>query len=57
LSQACVGSPETIAAALREFIARTQADELIIASQVFDHAARLRSYEIVAEVRRTMGGD
>lgn len=57
LSQACVGSPETIAAALRAFISRTGADELIIASQVFDHAARLRSYEIVAEVRRTIGGD
>ena len=32
------------------FIARTQADELMITSQIFDHAARLRSYEIVANL-------
>jgi len=30
-------------------VARTQADELIVATQIYDHAARVRSYEIVAE--------
>ncbi len=46
LSMAIVGGPETVRRRLREFIATTGADEIIIASQLFDHAARLRSYEI-----------
>ena len=36
---------------LSQIIAATAADELIIAGAVHDHAARLRSYEIVAGVR------
>ena len=35
--------------ALEEVLAQTAADELIVASQVFDHSARLRSYEIAME--------
>jgi luciferase family oxidoreductase group 1 len=50
LSHAIVGSPETVRARLQAFTARTGADELIVASQIHDHAARLRSYEIVASV-------
>jgi luciferase family oxidoreductase group 1 len=45
-----VGSPETVRRLLHDFIARTNADELIVATQIYDHAARLRSYEIVADV-------
>jgi luciferase family oxidoreductase group 1 len=52
LSSAAIGSPETVAAALAAFIARTGADELMITSQIFDHAARLHSYEIVASLRQ-----
>ncbi|MGE3303986.1 MAG: MsnO8 family LLM class oxidoreductase, partial [Hyphomonadaceae bacterium] len=44
-----VGSPETVKRKLDEFVALTQADELIITSHMYDHAARLRSYEIVAD--------
>jgi len=51
LSHAIVGSPETVRAGLARFVSQTGADELIIASQLFDHSARLRSYEIVAEMR------
>lgn len=51
LSNACVGSPDTVRAQLQAFVERTGADELIIASQIFDHAARVRSYEIAAAVR------
>jgi luciferase family oxidoreductase group 1 len=51
LACSVVGSPETVRAGLREFIARTGADELMVTSQIFDHAARLRSYEITAQVR------
>ncbi|MFA4913048.1 MAG: LLM class flavin-dependent oxidoreductase [Burkholderiaceae bacterium] len=44
-----VGSPETVRAGLRSFLQRTQADELMIVSDVFDPAARQRSYQIIAE--------
>jgi hypothetical protein len=37
--------------ALTAFIAETGADEVMMTSQVYDHAARLRSFEIVAELR------
>ena len=43
-----VGSPGEVAAGMREFVARTGADELIVVSHIYDHAARLRSYEIAA---------
>jgi luciferase family oxidoreductase group 1 len=51
LSCSAVGSRETVRAGLQSFIERTGADELMITSQVFDHQARLRSYEILAELR------
>ena len=51
-----IGSPDTVRAQLKAFIERTGADELMITSQMFDHAARLRSYEIAAQVRQTPGG-
>lgn len=44
-----VGSPETVAERLRELQARTGANELMLTTNVFDHALRLRSYELVAE--------
>lgn len=49
LARAVVGSAETVKAGLTAFAAQHQADELILVSQVFDHAKRVRSYEIVAE--------
>ncbi|MEJ8816238.1 LLM class flavin-dependent oxidoreductase [Variovorax ureilyticus] len=51
LSCSAVGSRETVRARLQAFIDQTGADELMITSQVFDHEARLKSYEIVAGVR------
>jgi luciferase family oxidoreductase group 1 len=54
LTCTAIGPPPVIRQALREFIERTDADELIIASMIFDHAARRRSYELVAEVFRDM---
>ncbi len=44
-----VGSPATVHARLNEIVRQTQADELIIASAVHDHAARKRSYELLAQ--------
>lgn len=46
-----VGTPETVRAQLAEFVEDTGVDELIVASAVYDHAARLRSYELLAELR------
>jgi luciferase family oxidoreductase group 1 len=51
LSASVVGSPETVRRGLEQFISRTAADEVIIAAQIFDHAARLHSYEITARAR------
>ena len=48
LSCSAVGGPEKVAAAIHGFVAETGADELMITCQTYDHAARLRSYEIVA---------
>ena len=54
LSCSAIGSPETVREALAAFVARTRPQELMITSQIFDHAARLRSYTITAEVRDQM---
>lgn len=51
LSAAVVGSPETVKRGMEAFIRRTGADELIVTTQIHDHAARVRSYEIVAGLR------
>jgi luciferase family oxidoreductase group 1 len=51
LSCAAIGSPDTVKRTLKAFIEQTGADELMITSQIFDHAARLRSYEITAALR------
>jgi len=54
LSCAAIGSPATVRQALEALIAKTQADELILAGHIFDPAARLRSFEIGAHVRDAM---
>ena len=54
LSCAAIGSPETVREKLADFVSRTGADELMITSQIFDHAARLRSYEITAVLQQIL---
>jgi luciferase family oxidoreductase group 1 len=54
LACAIVGSPASVEEGIRKLLRRTQADELIFASHIFDHNARLRSYHIAAEVGRRM---
>jgi luciferase family oxidoreductase group 1 len=49
LSHASIGTLEVVRADLHNFVQQTGADELMITSQIFDHAARLRSFEIAAE--------
>jgi luciferase family oxidoreductase group 1 len=51
LACTAIGSPETVRQGLQDFVDRTGADELMIASQIFEHSARLRSYEIASQVR------
>ncbi|MDM0115487.1 LLM class flavin-dependent oxidoreductase [Variovorax sp. J22R133] len=52
LSCSAVGSLPTVRDSVEAFVAKTGADELMITSQVFDHAARLKSYELVAQLRQ-----
>lgn len=50
LQCSAIGAPATVKASVDAFIARTGADELILASHIYDHGARVRAYEIVADV-------
>ena len=45
-----VGSPETVRRRIDELLEETKADEIIATAQIYDHAARLRSFEIAAKV-------
>ena len=49
LAYAIVGSPKTVTSKIERFIEYTRADELMITAQIYDHDARLRSYELTAE--------
>jgi len=49
LAFAAVGSATTVSARLEELVSRTRADELIVTSQIFDEAARTRSFDLVAD--------
>jgi luciferase family oxidoreductase group 1 len=57
LACSVVGDPDDVEAGLRSVIEQTQADELIVTAQIFDHAARLRSFEIAAQVRERMAAN
>ena len=48
LACSVVGGPDTVRRGLAEFVARTGPDELMVTAQIFDHAARRRSFEILA---------
>jgi luciferase family oxidoreductase group 1 len=50
LARSYVGTAETVRNGLDGVLAETAADELIVASAIHDHAARVRSYEILAEI-------
>jgi luciferase family oxidoreductase group 1 len=53
-SCSAIGAAPKVTQALEEFINRTGANELMISSMIFEHAARLRSYEITANIQRTL---
>jgi alkanesulfonate monooxygenase SsuD/methylene tetrahydromethanopterin reductase-like flavin-dependent oxidoreductase (luciferase family) len=50
-SEAVVGSPLIVERGIEAFLERTQVDELMVTAAIYDHAARVRSFEIVADVR------
>ena len=49
LARAVVGSRETVRTGLAALVEETKADELIVVSDVYDHALRLRSFELIAD--------
>lgn len=54
LSCSAIGNRETVRETVRDFIARTGADELMITSQIYDPEARLRSYALLADAMETV---
>lgn len=50
LRTSIIGSPQTVKEKLQKFLNLTQAEEMMVNTQIFDHQARLRSFEIVAEI-------
>ena len=50
LRRAIVGGPSTVRERLEQFVAETGLDEVIVTANIYDHSARLHSYEIVADV-------
>lgn len=55
LAVSVVGSPETVRRGLADLIEATAPDELMVTASVYDHRARLRSFEITAELRDKLG--
>lgn len=51
LTYSVVGAPDTVRRGLQSLIAATAADELMVTSQIYDHASRIRSYELAAAAR------
>ncbi|SJM28339.1 LLM class flavin-dependent oxidoreductase [Mesorhizobium delmotii] len=54
LSCAVVGAPDTVRQGIEAFVQRTGADELMVTAQIFDHAARVRSFEILADIHKSL---
>jgi luciferase family oxidoreductase group 1 len=54
LGAAIVGSEETVKASLEKLISETMADEVIVVTDTYQHSDRLRSYELVAEIAKTL---
>ncbi len=51
LAEAVVGSPTTVREGLQRLVAKTGVQEIIVTTQIFDHAARLKSYALLAGIR------
>jgi luciferase family oxidoreductase group 1 len=56
LARSVIGSPDTVRDGIGAFVEETKVDEIMIVSDVYDHAARLRSFEIIADAGREAAG-
>ncbi|MDB5820881.1 MAG: flavin dependent oxidoreductase [Rhizobacter sp.] len=56
LANSIIGSKDTVRDGIQRLLSRTGADELIVVSDIYDHKARLRSYEIMAEAMSELSG-
>ena len=56
LARSIIGDPATVSAGVAALIAETKADELMIVSDIFDHQARLGSYELIAKAGAATAG-
>jgi luciferase family oxidoreductase group 1 len=52
--ESIVGSPDTVQRGLDAFLRRTGVDELMVTAAIHDHAARLKSFELIAQIRARM---
>ncbi|TWD98558.1 luciferase family oxidoreductase group 1 [Neobacillus bataviensis] len=52
LGLSIVGNPKTVKEKLQNFIEESGADEIMAIAQVYDHQARLRSHEILADITK-----
>ncbi|MGA9850179.1 MAG: MsnO8 family LLM class oxidoreductase, partial [Roseiarcus sp.] len=57
LARSIVGSPRTVGAGIEALVAETGGDELMIVSDVYDHTARLRSFELIAAAAKAKAED
>jgi luciferase family oxidoreductase group 1 len=53
--EAVVGDPEVVRSGLAAFIKRTRVDELMVTAAIYDQAARIRSFELMAQARDQLG--
>ena len=49
LARSVIGSPDTVRSGIEALVAETGADELIVVSDVYEHSARLHSFELIAQ--------
>lgn len=54
LAMSAVGSPDTVRGKLQGILSQTKANELMIVSDIYDHALRLRSYEHIARIMQSL---
>jgi luciferase family oxidoreductase group 1 len=50
LGSSIIGGPETVKEKLQQFMKDTKANEIMAVAHIYDHQARLRSYELLAEL-------
>ena len=54
LAYSVIGAPETVRQGIETFIAQANLDEILITGQIFDHAARVKSFGIAADILKRL---